>query len=82
MANLSKLKDGEFKNLKIGFDYPKSMLPLFRNLDEKAYAFRKKHLLSKTRIVQQDLTLVLLVKRNGIEEKFREFDEELDLSNE
>ena len=82
MANLSKLKDGEFKNLKIGFDYPKSMLPHFRNLDEKAYAFRKKHLLSKTRIVQKDLTLVLLVKRAGIEEKFKEFDEEFDLSDE
>ena len=67
-------------DLKIGFDYPKSMLPLFRNLDEKI--FRKKHLLSKTRIVQKDLTLVLLVKRAGIEEKFKEFDEEFDLSDE
>ena len=84
MANLSKLKDGEFRNLnlKIGYDYPKSMLPLFRNLDEKAYAFRKKHLHSKTRIVQKDLTLVLLVRKAGIEEKFKEFDEEMDLSDE
>ena len=74
MANLSKLKDGEFKDIKIGQDYPKVMLPLFRELDEKAYAFRKKYPQSKTRIVQNGLTLVLLVRR-GAEERFEEFDE-------
>ena len=41
----------------------------------RAYAFRKKHLHSKTKIVPKDLTLVLLVRKAGIEEKFKEFDE-------
>ena len=67
-------------SFQINADFECSAVRIFRNLDEKI--FRKKHLLSKTRIVQKDLTLVLLVKRAGIEEKFKEFDEEFDLSDE
>ena len=73
MSNLSKLKESEFRHIKIGSLYPKSLLPLFQDLDEKAYQFRKKFPGSTTRIVPRDLSLVFIAKKQN-QTKFAEID--------
>lgn len=71
MANLNKLQNGEFKNIKVGIDVPKELLELHKKLDMQAFEFRNKFPGSKTKIVSNKLTLVLLTRKKN-EENFTE----------
>ena len=75
MANLKKLQNGEFKEIKVGIDVPKELLELHKELDLKAFEFRNKFPGSKTKIAPNKLTLVLLTRKKN-EDKFTEIVEE------
>ena len=75
MANLKKLQNGKFKEIKVGIDVPKELLELHKELDLKAFEFRNKFPGSKTKIAPNKLTLVLLTRKKN-EDKFTEIVEE------
>ena len=74
MANLSKLRDSDFRDINVGMDCPKSLQGLFKELDRNGYLFRKKFPRSKARIIAKNGTLILQVKKQS-ETNFSNFDE-------
>ena len=64
-AKLKKLKGSIFKDLQVGIDVPKHLMKSYKSLDETAFNFRKKYENSKTRIVTQKGSLILLAKKES-----------------
>ena len=64
-AKLKKLKGSIYKDLQVGIDVPKTLMKSYKQLDETAFNFRKKYENSKTRIVTQNFTLMLLGKKES-----------------
>ena len=64
-AKLKKLKGSIYKDLQVGIDVPKTLMKSYKQLDETAFNFRKKYENSKTRIVTQKGSLMLLGKKES-----------------
>ena len=64
-AKLKKLKGSIYKDLQVGIDVPKTLMKSYKQLDETAFNFRKRYENSKTRIVTQKGSLMLLGKKES-----------------